>query len=206
MNKKLILINGLKRSGKDFSADLFRKYLGENKCRNISFAEPIKDIISKTFNITKKELDEYKNDTEGYGLELNAYPNNQPTCNIKYINFREILQNFGSEAMMSNFGIDVWADLGIKKVQEAKKEWIIITDFRFISEYKKALESSQKYNYSVITINVFNNDLNTDDLHISERNLSDNNFAFDYYINNTSQPDITEKIKSIIKSINEKQI
>jgi hypothetical protein len=93
------------------------------------------------------------------------------------------------------FGDNVWADLCIK--QALKNEVSIITDFRFYQEYETAIEQDVK----VYTINIFNDNLPEADEHASERDLKDKNFKFDYYIDNTNQPDIYEDTKMIVERI-----
>jgi len=206
MKKHLLLINGLKRSGKDYSADKIISYVGEKNSERISFAGPIKQIIAETFEIGLDELEDYKNDTDSFGIEIKAYPNNQPEAIIKYTNFRTILQRFGTEAMKPIFGDNVWAQKAMDSVIDSEKEWNIITDFRFLSEYKEAKKASEKYNFEVISINIINDDLPAPDYHASEMELKDNNFKFDFVINNTGQPDITYLIEDIIENIKARDI
>jgi hypothetical protein len=195
--KNLILINGLKRSGKDYSAELLREILGDIGV--VSFAAPMKEIIADTFDISLEALDDFKNnDTELFlsKAELDGYSYNP------LINFRVILQRFGTEAMKKQFGNDIWAVTGIKTAMEKENNWVIIPDFRFISEYEEAFKQSKDNNFKLNTIHIFNNDLPPADLHASERDLSDNNFIFDYEIDNTGKPDnIKEVLSNIIKDI-----
>ena len=204
--KKLILINGLKRSGKDYSTILLQEESQKKKISSdtVSFADPIKQIIADTFNISLEDLETYKNESSEYGLEIKAYPNNQNPLTIKYIGFREILQRFGTEAMKKQYGSKIWAKTGIKSALKKlkKKDIVIIPDFRFISEYKEAIKRVKKKNIQVYTINILNKDLPEADLHASERDLSDNNFVFDFYIDNTGQPkNIRKKVRAILDSL-----
>ena len=68
--KKLILINGLKRSGKDYTAELIEEIIGDIGI--VSFAEPMKKIISETFNISLEQLEDYKNDELGIYTEFDT--------------------------------------------------------------------------------------------------------------------------------------
>ncbi len=177
--KTVILISGYKRSGKDYIANEINKIL-KGKGKVLSFADPMKEIIQNTFGITKEALNEYKNTPDEYGLEIKVYPNNQPQGVIKYINFREILQNFGTEGMKPVFGNDVWAML--TKQRTLNEALSIIPDFRFKVEYdvfKNDLE------YKVITIRIQDDGINNLDTHSSENELKD--FKFDYTIDNTKK-------------------
>jgi hypothetical protein len=191
--KKIILINGKKRAGKDYIGNIINEMVVNSKV--LRFADPMKEIIASTFDISLDELEMMKNESEEYGLEIKVYPNNQPDSVLKYIDFRTILQRFCTEGMKPLFGDNVWADLCIK--QALKNEVSIITDFRFYQEYETAIEQDVK----VYTINIFNDNLPEADEHASERDLKDKNFKFDYYIDNTNQPDIYEDTKMIVERI-----
>lgn len=199
--KKVLLINGLKRSGKDYTTELISEILGDENTESISFAGPIKQIISDTFEISLRDLEEYKNDTENYGLEIKAYPNNQESVTIKHLDFRTILQRFGTEAMKPVFGDSVWAELAIRNVIKSNKEWVLIPDFRFVSEFEEAVKEAASNNFEIITINIFNDDLPQPDAHASETELKDKEFKFDFIIDNTGQPDIEGRVKNILDDI-----
>ena len=191
--KQLILINGLKRSGKDYLAELIREIEGEINV--ISFADPIKQIIADTFSISLEQLEDYKND------EVELYTELPKLDGYDYLfvsDFRKILQRFGTEAMKKQFGQDVWAKRGIDLITESDSHINVIPDFRFLIEFNEAVEQATEHGYNVTTINIFNKDLPTPDLHASERELSDNDFEFDYTIDNTGQP---ANIKEIVKKI-----
>jgi len=182
----MILINGKKRSGKDFSAKLLKAKLEEKGywVEIMSFADPIKEIISKTFNMSEELLDEFKND------KINLYAYTKDADLQLIANFREILQNFGNEAMKSVFGESVWVLHLLKRITP-RVDFVIVPDFRFHSE-AQALAPGDK------TLKIRNDDLEDDgDTHASETELKD--FVFDFEIDNTGQPDITEQIENFIK-------
>lgn len=193
--KKLILINGKKRSGKDYIASELESTLSsQNKKVGImSFAEPLKNIIAKTFDISDIELEKYKNNDEDYGLVIQAYPNNQPICNIKYIDFRTILQRFGTEAMKPIFGDNVWAKILYTKVLESDYDIVIVPDFRFKIEYIPKYET-----IDIFKLRVINNKVLNDDIHSSETELND--WKFDLEIDNTewSEEVLTKNIDKIL--------
>ena len=190
---KILAINGKKRSGKDHNAKLLKEKLEDNgySVAIISFAYPIKDIIAKTFNISVDDVELYKNESDEYGLEIKVYPNNQPSGVIKYINMREILQRFGTEAMKPYFGKDVWAKLTYDKIEEMGCDFSIIPDFRFPEEYRD----------DIITIKVKNDviDNASTDSHSSENSLND--FNFNYEIDNTGYCDTNAQLDKIIENL-----
>ena len=175
-----ILINGKKRVGKNYVSEMIAKELHSygRTSEIMAYADPIKDILEITFKISPSELDTYKN--KAAHVIIDGY-----ICS----NFRNIIQNFGTEAMKKHFGENVWVDLLKAKAEKSKADYIIISDFRFISEY---IPGS-------ITIKVLNNDLNTGDTHKSENELND--FKFHYIIDNTSYQDISSDIKDIVTMI-----
>lgn len=185
MKNLVVLINGKKRNGKDHTAILLKNELEQRgyKVQIMSFAEPIKVIVASMLGISVEELETYKNDYTEYGLEMRAYPDNQRPVLFGEINFREILQRFGTEAMKPVFGDDVWAALLYKKAKESDADFVLVPDFRFNIEY----------NENATTINVFNKDIVSTDTHASETELD--NFKFDWYIDNTGKPDLTTAIK-----------
>lgn len=193
---KIILIAGPKRGGKDYcgeqiSLELNRRGYSTSIMR---FADPMKFIIAETFGITMDELEDYKNDTDTFGIEIKAYPNNQPQATIEYTDFREILQRFGTEAMKPVFGENVWAKIVYDKIDASENEeidFILVPDFRFMIEYDER----------ATTLKVTNTILesNSEDTHASENDLA--NFTFNYEIDNTEQKDISDEIKTYVDKL-----
>jgi len=191
MSSKIILINGKKRAGKDFFAEKLQEelYKSQKTSAVMSFAKPIKQIIAATFGITEKELEDYKNDTENYGIEINSYPNNQPQVTIEYTNFRKILQNFGTEGMKPIFGDAIWARLLKEKAMESSVDYIIVPDFRFLIE-----------DIGDVTVKIINEDFdNSSDTHASENELND--FKFDYTIDNTGYKNIDDQVQKFVQNL-----
>jgi len=184
---KIILINGKKRSGKDYCANLIKDQLLEkNKTSSImSFAEPLKSIISSTFNITIDELELYKNDTTKYEIILK-----EDTCPFMNTNFREILQRFGTEAMKSQFGDSVWVDLFKHKCKNVNTDFVIVPDFRF------PCEAIGDYTVQIINLK---NKADANSSHSSETALD--NFKFDFTIDNTDYKNISKSVQNLIKHI-----
>lgn len=176
----VVLVSGYKRAGKDYVADLLKNNLLNSEV--LSFAEPLKDIMSIAFNITTSELDELKNDYEPI---VNDYVET---------NYREILQRFGTDAMKKHFGDDVWADLLITKIDHSRSH-TIISDWRFRSEKEALLKAG----YEVCTVRVLDTNIEPHD-HISERDLDD--VICDYIIDNTDKtPDIRFDVLEVAEQI-----
>ena len=161
---KYILINGKKRAGKDFFASLLYTELvrAGYTVAVLSFADPIKDIMSVALNCTRDEINEFKNN------KAPIYIQNKHVSDA-----RQVLQNFGTEAMKKYFGEDVWVNLLCSRAEKTNADIIIVPDFRFFSEH---LPGST-------TVRVLNRDTSTSDAHRSENEL--NEFKFDYELDNT---------------------
>lgn len=171
--RKIILINGKKRAGKDYIANILKEKLGN--CEIMHYADSMKQIIADTFEISLEELDNYKNE------------NVEITFNGKRITFRRVLQCFATEAIKPVFGNNIWKRIVLEKIKETNAEYIIIPDFRFPEEY---IEDS-------LTVKVLGGD--TNDTHISESALND--FKFDYIIDNTNKEDLTYWINGLLELI-----
>jgi hypothetical protein len=186
---QLILVNGKKRSGKDYFAQMLKKELAiHGKTADVmSFAGPLKEIIAETFDISLEQLDEYKNSSRACGIshsKMDGYEFEKIT------DFRLILQKFGTEAMKRFFGEDVWVKLLAERAYKSTADFIIVPDFRFLSEDIPG----------AITVKIKNANFdNAGDLHRSETELD--NFAFMYTFDNTDYPDISKDVQEFVKEL-----
>jgi hypothetical protein len=182
MCKKIILVSGYKRSGKDFVSSLLSKEIKNSTI--YSFASPLKDILSTTLSMKPCEFDILKNDSELLCLDNG----------VILTDFRAIIQNFGNEAMKKHFGDGVWAKAFLAK--KFNEQYIIISDWRFIVELIEIMDVYKK----VITIRVQDQNIKNVDRHASETELE--TFNFDYYINNTAKDNsVLTQIQQITKEI-----
>jgi hypothetical protein len=127
--KHVILVNGRKRSGKDYITSHLIKALPS--AVSIALADPLKRIISDTFDIPLPTLDTLKNDPDSYPVTFHTPEGPSHT------NFRQILQRFGTEGMRSpeTFGKDVWVSTLHRKILASPYQYIFVPDFRFPEEY-----------------------------------------------------------------------
>lgn len=162
--KTIVLVSGWKRSGKDHvSSGLNRLIVDSTIC---SFANPLKDIMAMTLNLSLLELNELKNE------EAHVSCGGEDTTTV-----RTILQVFGTEAMKKYFGEDVWAQLALKNIPSSKV--VIYSDWRFEDEVRVMSEF-----HNVVTVRIVDRNLTTDN-HSSERALD--NYDFDFIIDNTAK-------------------
>lgn len=187
---KIILVNGKKRSGKDYFANQLQEELDNQGYSSeiMSFADPLKLIVADTFGITTEELDNYKNKSTPVGVIHYGYETD--SCS-KITDFRLILQRFGTEAMKPWFGEDVWVTLLLERARDLDVDFVIVPDFRFSIE---DIDGS-------ITVKIRNDDVekNSTDDHASENELND--FVFDYTIDNSGYKDLTDDVQSFITQI-----
>lgn len=186
---KLILINGKKRSGKDFTASLIKQAIESrgSTCEILSFASPMKYIVSTIFGITEDQLDVFKNE------KFPVYTQDD-VGDLDYLtDFRTVLQKFGTEAMKPVFGEDVWASILYRKAKESNADVVLVPDFRFLIEY---LELPH-----ITTLKIKHTEIEEacKDTHASETELND--FEFDYYIDNTGYPDTTEDVNNFVDAL-----
>ena len=174
MKKTIILIAGKKRSGKNYTAEMLQNiFLRKNiSCETFSFAEPLKDIVAKTFLITHSELEEYKNNPNRYKIMLRDTGGD---TSKELTDFRQVLNDLGTPIMKSYFGENIWVNLIENKIKKSQSNVILIPDFRF------PIEKLQMKDTKVITIRVNKEGLEHSNL-ISENSLND--FVFDYEIDN----------------------
>ena len=195
MTKQVILINGLKRSGKDYSASLMKQMFEDRgmSVELISFAGPMKRIIAKTFEISEAELDIYKNEQATICLKEDR---------TDLTNFRRILQRFGNEAMKPEFGDEVWADIGCTKALESKADIVIMPDFRFDTEYNKF--NRAKGNFEFTSVYVQGPEKESSDTHSSEQKP---NVEFSAELNNIAQDEsLTEYVRMLVENILQKDL
>lgn len=188
----VFMFNGLKRSGKDTIAKLLQEVLEEDfglDFQILAFAQPMKNILSKSFGITLEELENLKN------AEDSIYFHN------KELDFRKFIEDFG-QAVKEEMGQDIWARITWGKVEESIEALgigCIISDFRFPIEYPDYSD------FNIVTIKV-NNDNVMCSGSVAETSLDD--FKFDYYIQNhikwgneSEEVEIVEDLKEQIRYI-----
>ena len=186
---QLILVNGKKRSGKDYFAQMLKIELEKigKTAEIMSFAGPIKEIIAETLDISLQELDDWKNEARSLGISHSKMDGHEFQ---KITDFRLILQKFGTEAMKKFFGEDVWVRLLAERAYHSSADFVIVPDFRFFTECDPA----------AITVKIKNANFdNSKDQHRSETELD--NFTFMYTFDNTDYPDISKDVQEFARKL-----
>lgn len=187
--KKILLINGLPRSGKDTMADYLVENYGYTK---FSFADEMKNIMCRLFDIDRDTLDRYKNNPDEVKVIIEE---NKTLSDIT--NFRTLLQRFGNEAMKPSFGDRVWADLTYKLIMECPNDKIVVPDFRFMCEYIPS------FDYELDTVLILDDRPLPTEGHASDVELYKNCFPFRVMLNNNKDERFFEEIDMYMKYLTE---
>lgn len=184
---RTILVSGKKRSGKDWTAAAIKSELESlgYSVDIIAFAEPMKDIIATTLGITLDELEQFKNNTKQFSCSVTDNYDRSPEHTT---DFRNILQQFGNEAMKKYFGPTVWRDLAINRINESTADYVIVSDFRMPEENLTDSLSIKIHSGAVST-----------DTHRSETALDD--YQFDFTLNNTDHQLTQSHIHEFVNNI-----
>lgn len=183
MKNKVIGITGKARSGKDTISD----YIREEDLNVVSyaFANPLKDAVSKLFDIPREDLDGDNREEilPEFGLSI-----------------RQILQRFGTESMRNVFDTDFWINKAKRSINKIVEEYpnikIVISDVRFENEADFCRE-----NGILIHVSKPDADGNVGDLgHASENGVQ---FQIgDYHISNDGSPeDLYNKIDVLLETL-----
>lgn len=181
----VILISGQKRSGKDYVSSIIKEYLEKKNIKTEikGLADSLKQVISGTFDISLEQLDIYKNNPGEFPILIT-----QEEQTFKQIDFRYLLQRFGTEGVKPVFGDDIWAITLLEKCLKSFNDGtgvILVPDFRFLVEYETFKSERLFDNINCKTIKILNKNITNSDAHISENELND--FAFDFYIDNSER-------------------
>jgi hypothetical protein len=165
--KTIVLLSGWIGSGKDYVGDIIEKEYGYRKDK---IAKSLKDEVSNKYNISRKLLETQ----EG-----------KRTVFEKGETYRDLLIRHGEE--MREKDKYYW----VKNIVSEDSASIVISDWRFIEEYKY-LENSGS---NIITIRIDRFDkINTE----CKTEHALDNFEFDYKISNslgTTREEIIERLK-----------
>lgn len=178
----IVLIGGKKRAGKNYVAENLLRLKPGYKI--MAFADILKDIVCKTFDLDRRKLEGLKNlESKISYRDGNRY--------VQFTNFRLILQRLGTNALRPLLGDDIFAKLTYAEIKRQGFKDIIISDFRFKSEYEYMCTQD-----NVLTINVLGG---VSDNHPSEHDLDD--FSFDCVIDNKAKGDISYQVKEVSQKL-----
>ena len=185
MNKKLIVLSGKKRVGKDTVANLFNDYT-QRKYALRAFAEPVKEIVSQAVGTNSYILDLYK---ESLLVAVNGIQSN--------LTIRELYRKT-ADFYKKLLGEDIFAKLMLRRLAYENYEFprVIITDMRFKVEY----EQMKLLDPVFIRVKCRMGNM---DAHPSEIDLDDvPDSDFHFIIDNTgTRTQLKEQIQTIVKKL-----
>ena len=189
---KVILIHGFKRSGKDTIADLIIELAIEKNKKAIkkALADPIKDILTKTLDLTRDELEYIKE----HRIEFRYVVDENMVK--KKMQGRDLLKNFGQE-MKKYFGVTVWSDIILNEIRFSNADIFIVPDIRFYGEEFFYLKTKlERELYDIVTIKVKGGSADKN----FEKEIDDN--EFDLILDNSKKDkkDL-EKFKKQLKEL-----
>ena len=159
----LIGLNGFKQSGKStVAAYLTEKYHFEE----LAFANSLKDSVAALFDITRTDVERYKD----MGADV--------TLAGKIIPFRTFLQRFGTEMARDTWDQDFWVDRILPNTLPQRwhaDKLVVISDVRFHNELRRIRQ------FGGYTIRIERSGIDSDK-HGSE--IKPNANYIDYTINN----------------------
>ena len=141
----IVVITGYRRCGKDYLAQNLINYLNKKyKVQHFAFANPLKDYITDLFGISIDDLEKLK---ENKSVKFQIFN--------KIYNMREFLVKFANK-LREFFGDDIWAKATLNQIKKQdSNEYIdikIITDMRFLTEYKIIKDFAQETNEDLFII------------------------------------------------------
>ena len=212
MKRKIIMVNGKKRAGKDFFSDM----LVEKSFTKLSIAQILKDIACKIVDIDFNIMEDLKNNETYFKIDkqifqekfkealykmqqnydtsidntiqnfkissLDIFIDNDSKSQIVKVDARKYLQNMNIFKIIFDDD-DIWIKSLLEKMHQISGN-IVISDFRFPNEFLAVRNEFKDDN--LISVKVIGKNyysIDKYDNHLSETSLD--NWIFDYHINNT---------------------
>jgi len=212
--RKILLVNGKKRSGKDYFSDM----LIDKDFIKLSIATSLKDIACRIAGIDYDTMEELKNDGESFIVTLKDFQERFTkevreiwkelySENKIYISLIETdistldifipNQGYGppevdARKFLQNMNIfkiifnddNIWINMTLNEIKKSDKD-IVIADFRFPNEYY-AVDKAFADSAIISSIKVIGKNIyDKDEYDKHISEISLNDWRFDYHINNT---------------------
>lgn len=166
--KRIILLSGEKRSGKDTVGEMIFDILrsaGQNPVKT-AFGNKLKEASAALVNIIYGTnvftVDQFSDEAVRQG----DYPFAKHMWNGKQICLRTVLQQFGTEVCRTHIDPDIWVNAVIKFIRGVDNDTVIITDARFPNEIDMIVTAFP--NAEIMSILIKRPGLNHADTHASE--------------------------------------
>jgi len=190
----IIAIIGYRRCGKDFlTQKLLELYNNsETSAKRFAFADPLKDYICDLMNLSREELEELKENTN-YKFNIGK----------KSYNMREFLVTFANR-LRQIFGDDIWAKATIKMLKKDNSDIKIISDMRFLIEYKTLKKYADENNEELFIIYLDSDLESCDKFNKDEKDIEKIPYQFKFFntknekIFNSFLDELIDKINKIL--------
>lgn len=191
----ILALNGRKRSGKNTVAELIAE-----RCENVeqvAYADKLKDSCAALFGIDRSELDRLKNAEDVHLMLADEDGADHFSFEMMTLNFRQIIQRYGTEAHRDIFGSDFWVRQTLDPIEDGPDKLIIITDCRFPNEAMAVKERGGL----VVRVLRHQTDDHGDE-HSSEQNID---HLVDHYINNSASLfNLEMHVENLLRSLEKK--
>lgn len=190
----IYVFSGKARSGKDTSVTILKNIIKEcgYNVLTIAYADFLKEILSKCFNLTKEQLYGSKKEEPIKGLLRKTGSYLESTISWTP---RELLQYIGTDVMRS-IDPDCWINVVKNYVETySNYDFILISDGRFENEINWVVERGGVH----IHIQRCNRDFSNNTEHASETSLDNVNYFNTTYIveNDNTLEDLHNKLENI---------
>ena len=162
MVKKILLISGKKKSGKDTFCNILQTH--NPNVHVLHLADKIKSILMDTLEISREDLELFKVHP-GYFYHHGHTNPNELYHTSGLTSMRKMLQNLG-ETVKKEFGPTIWCDMVDKQLRDDKLN--VIADCRFPLEYNYFYERYAPSVFCVKCVHLFQSGI---DKHTSETSV-----------------------------------
>jgi len=133
-SKKVILITGYDRCGKDYLANKLTDYLNADIEH---LADPLKDVVCGILDLKRNELEDLKNNPYSY-LTIDYEYNGR--SRTQSINFRKFIIKTAT-ILRKNISEHIFIETIKDRIKKSDKDYVIVPDIRFLVEYEELSKS-----------------------------------------------------------------
>lgn len=180
----IIAFSGQKQSGKSTATKMVMEILGESNCKELKFADPLKDMLRSLYRYSHYTVDEVEDRLEGNLKELeDSFLGTTP---------RHAMQTLGTEWRDLN-NTNIWSTIWYRRAKKLNENHthVITSDLRFPHEIDMLRSLGGKL------IHITRHETVTPE-HASEQDLSG---RADYFIDNSGE--LTLMREAIVNLINQ---
>lgn len=179
---RLIGIKGLAGHGKDTVANFITDYFSSSVTIRMSFAEPLKEMVSLITGIPKQDIDSHKTTyLPEYGMTV-----------------RSLLQKVGTDAMRNQVHQNIWVNIAERQLPSIPDhQVVVIPDVRFENE----MQFIRRYQGLILQVDrpgVFDKEIHG---HVSESGQSDMSSADYIIVNDCSLEELRTRVYGLLEAV-----